>query len=147
MGDNIIGTEEIILDAHVGPDDVIYLTIAGKITNVHLSDFVVWTETVKKLVQEMSQKNSGHVLMLTDVSNVQHFESQPVTPLKELLTFNKQYTISSAIIGAKDFTRTLLDALLILTARKDIHQFPTKAEGLVWLKMERAKKLPFDIAR
>ncbi|KKU77509.1 MAG: hypothetical protein UY04_C0057G0004 [Parcubacteria group bacterium GW2011_GWA2_47_7] len=140
MEENKIAADEIILDAHVGPDDVIYLTIAGKITNNHLSDFVVWTETVKTLVKEMSKKNSGQISMLTDVRNVLHFESKPVVPLRELLAFNKQYPINSAIVGAKDFTRTLLDALIILTLRNDIHQFSTIDEALAWLKAERAAK-------
>ncbi len=123
----------LILEAEVGAHDVIYLTVSGKITNERFYAFVAWTEKVKKLVREMSEKHPGNVLILSDVSGVSHFESKPIVPLRELLNYNKQYPAKSAVVGARDLTRVLLDTVISLTSRVNIKQFKTKEEALVWL--------------
>lgn len=126
--------DSCVLRADVGPDDIIYIVLGGKITNKHFDDFVRWAQRVKDLIEEMYEKNNNQVLLISDVSGVTHFESQPVRPLRELLAHNKQYPVRSAIVGAKDFTRTLLDALIVLTDRHDIQQFKTNEEARMWLK-------------
>ncbi len=125
--------DHIILDARVGPHDIIQLTVGGKITNDRLYAFIDWTEKVKKLVKDMSDKHPGNVLILSDVSKVTHFESKPIVPLRELLHYNKQYPAKSAVIGAKDLTRVLLDTVISLTSRDNIKQFTTKEDALEWL--------------
>lgn len=133
--------DNIVLEAVVGAHDVIYLTVAGKITNERFYAFVAWTEKVKKLVRDMSEKNPGNVLILSDVSGVSHFESKPIVPLRELLNYNKQYPAKSAVVGAKDLTRVLLDTVISLTSRVNIKQFPAKEEALAWL-LEKPAALP-----
>ncbi len=125
--------DNIVLEAVIGAHDVIYLTIGGKITNERLYAFIAWTERVKKLVKEMSDKHPGNVLLLSDVSGVSHFESKPIVPLRELLNYNKQYPAKSAVVGARDLTRVLLDTVISLTSRVNIKQFATKEEALAWL--------------
>lgn len=139
--------DNIVLEAVVGGHDVIYLTVSGKITNERFYAFVAWTEKVKKLVREMSEKHPGNVLILSDVSGVSHFESKPIVPLRELLNYNKQYPAKSAVVGARDLTRVLLDTVISLTSRVNIRQFKTKEEALVWL-MEKPKVEPdLDVAK
>ena len=125
--------DNIVLEAEVGAGDIIYLTVSGKITNERFYAFVAWTEKVKKLVREMSEKHPGNVLLLSEVSGVSHFESKPIVPLRELLNYNKQYPAKSAVVGARDLTRVLLDTVISLTSRVNIKQFKTKEEALVWL--------------
>ena len=131
----------IVLEAEIGAGDVIYLTVAGKITNERFYAFVAWTEKVKKLVREMSEKHPDNVLLLSDVSGVSHFESKPIVPLRELLNYNKKFPAKSAVVGAKDLTRVLLDTVISLTSRENIKQFATKEEALMWL-LEKPKTEP-----
>lgn len=133
--------DHVILEAVIGAHDVIYLTVGGKITNERFYAFVAWTEKVKKLVREMSEKHHGNVLILSDVSGVSHFESKPIVPLRELLNYNKQYPAKSAVVGARDLTRVLLDTVISLTSRVNIKQFAIKEEALAWL-MEKPKVEP-----
>ncbi len=144
MDERHIFKDNITLEVEVGADDVIYLTIGGKITNERFYAFVAWTEKVKKLVREMSVKHPGNVLILSDVSGVSHFESKPITPLRELLNYNKQYPAKSAVIGARDLTRVLLDTVISLTTRVNIRQFKTKEEALLWL-MEKPPTEPVPL--
>ena len=133
MEEHQYSKDNIVLEAEVGADDVIYLTVSGKITNERFYAFVAWTEKVKKLVREMSEKHPGNVLVLSDVSGVSHFESKPIVPLRELLNYNKHYPVKSAVVGARDLTHVLLDTVISLTSRVNIKQFKSKEEALAWL--------------
>ncbi len=137
--------ESVVLEAEVGADGIIYLTVAGKITNERFYAFVAWTEKVKKLVREMSEKHPDNVRLLSDVSGVSHFESKPIVPLRELLNYNKQYPAKSAVVGAKDLTRVLLDTVISLTSRDNIKQFATKEEALVWLSEKPTTETAVEI--
>ncbi len=124
--------ENIKLTCNIGTDKVIYLTAAGKINNNNLAVFAAWAEQIKELITEVS-KTEDVVRVCTDVSGVEHFESKPIVPLRELFEYDKQYHIKSAIIGASFFMRNLMDAVVQFTGRTNIRQFETKEEALVWL--------------
>ncbi len=126
--------EDIVLDVHKGEGDIIYLTVAGKITNDRLYAFVGWTEKVKKLVRETAEESSKPVLILTNATGVIHFESKSIVPLRELLDYNKQYKVKSAIVGANNMTRMLLEAVISFTERTNVKLFSTEKEALVWLR-------------
>ncbi len=83
----------------------------------------------------MSERKQGHIFILSDVSGISHFERKPIMALRELLEFNKQYPVQSAIVGAKGFTRPLLDAVVSLTGRTNIRQFETREVALRWFKL------------
>lgn len=132
--------ENLKLTCHIGTDKIIYLTAAGKINNNNLAVFTEWTEQIKTLMAEVS-KTENVVRVCTDVSGVEHFESKPIAPLRELLEYDKQYHMKSAIIGANFFMRNLMDAVIQLTGRTNIRQFETKEEALVWLLEEEPTTL------
>lgn len=124
--------ENIKLICDVGDDKVIYLTAAGKINNSNLAIFTAWAEQIKQLMAEASREQ-GVVRVCTDVSGVEHFESKPIVPLRELFEFDKQYDMKSAIVGASFFMKNLMNAVIEFTGRTNVRQFPTKEEALVWL--------------
>lgn len=124
--------ENLKLMCDVGADKVIYLTAAGKINNNNLAIFTAWTEQIKELIAGVSTTNDV-IRVCTDVSGVEHFESKPIVPLRDLFEYDKQYHMKSAIIGASFFMKNLMDAIIQFTGRTNIRQFETKDEALVWL--------------
>lgn len=123
-----------ILEASIGTDDIIHITVGGNIMNEHLIAFTDWTEKVKRLIHELSERNPEHIFILSDVSGIAHFERKPIVQLRDLFEYDKQYPVKSAIVGATGFTRPLLDAVISLAGRTNIQQFETKEEALQWFK-------------
>jgi ABC-type transporter Mla MlaB component len=133
--------ENVKLMSHVGPDKVIYLTASGKINNNNLAIFTAWAEQIKQLMTEASREQ-GIVRVCTDVSGVEHFESKPIVPLRELFEHDKQYNMKSAIVGANFFMKNLMNAVIEFTGRTNVRQFPTKEEALLWLLKEEPIPAP-----
>jgi hypothetical protein len=130
-------SENITLKCYIGTDKVIYLTAAGKINNNNLAIFTAWAEQIKQLMTAVAREQ-GIVRVCTDVSGVEHFESKPIVPLRELFEYDKQYHMKSAIVGASFFMRNLMNAVIEFTGRTNVRQFPTKDEALAWLLEEEA---------
>lgn len=126
-------SDELMLDASVGADDIIYLTVSGRITNAHADEFAKWAERVKMLIREMSKRQSTPVLICSDASGVRHFETKAVSLLRDLLDYDKQYNIKSAMFGAGTTTSMLLDAVIAWTRRTNLKQFAKKGEAIAWL--------------
>lgn len=124
--------ENMKLSCRVGPDKVIYITAVGKINNENVAIFVEWAEHLKHLMAEVAQ-GGGIVRVCTDLSGVEHFESKPIAPLRELLEYDKQYNMKSAIVGASFFMKNLMNAVIEFTGRTNVRQFRTKEEALDWL--------------
>lgn len=135
MNNEIFEGDHLNLTCSVGPDNVIYLSAVGKITNSNLDVFVKWAERVKQLMEKVSQKE-GVILVYSDVSGVDHFERKPIIPLRELFEYDKRFTMKSAIVGASFFTKKLIDAVADFTGRTNIQQFSSKEIALAWLLNE-----------
>lgn len=128
-----------ILEASVNPDGVVLLTLSGRITNAHLDEVVVWVEKVKVILQTEFEKKVDPILVMCDVSGISHFETKPVTALRDLLSHDKQYPLMTAIVGPNNMIKMLVEALISLTRRTNIKQFPSEKEALEWLLKSKHK--------
>jgi hypothetical protein len=132
---------ELKLTCNIGADGVIYVTASGKLNNNSLEIFTEWTEQVKLLIAKVAEEHDI-VRVCSDVTAVEHFETKPIAPLRELFAYNKRYHMKSAIIVASFFMRNLLDAVIEFTGRKNIRQFSTKEKALGWLFEEEPPTAP-----
>ena len=125
--------DQLALDARLGDDGIIHLTAAGKITNQHLEQFSHWTDSVKTLIAARAALGIDPILVLADIGGVTHYERKPVTILRELLEHDKQFPVRTAMVGASKYASILIDSLIAILMRKNIRQFRTKSEALLWL--------------
>lgn len=132
-----------ILEASVNPDGVVLLTLSGRITNAHLDEVVAWVEKVKVILQTEFEKKVDPILVMCDVSGISHFETKPVTAMRDLLSHDKQFPLVTAIVGPNNMIKMLVEALISLTRRTNIKQFPSEKEALEWLfeNKNKAKSL------
>lgn len=133
MEHNKIHSENLTLSSSIGPDNIIYITLAGKITNDNLDVFTEWTKGLQSQIDIIAMRKKSPVLVYSDVSQVEHFERKPIAPLRELFSHDKQYEMKSAIVGASFLVSKLIDAVVDFTGRTNIRQFETKKEALAWL--------------
>ena len=126
-------SDELILDAHLGDDGIIYIKATGKITNVHLEQFSHWTDSIKALIRGQAEHGTDPILVFADIGGVVHYERKPVTILRELMDYDKQFPVRTAIVGASHLMGILFDSLIAILTRKKIRQFRTQGEALFWL--------------
>ena len=126
-------TKQLSLDAHLGDDGIIYLKAVGKITNQHLEQFSHWTDSVKALISSRAAAGVDPILVLADIGGVVHYERKQVTILRELLDHDKQFPVRTAMVGASKYAGMLLEALIAILMRKNIRQFRTQSEAMLWL--------------
>ena len=131
-------TQELLLTHRYGIDGVIYLTISGKINNDQLLKYSTWADEVKNLIRERSLLGDNPILVLSDISGVTHFERKPIAVLKELLSYDAQFPIRSAIVGGNRYAVLILDSIVSLLRRSDVRHFGDKESALKWLL--KAKK-------
>lgn len=125
--------DQLFLDAKLGDDGVIYIKASGKITNQHLEQFSHWTDSVKALIGERAAARVDPILVLADIGGITHYERKPVTILRELLDYDKQFPIRTAMVGASKFAGILIDSLIAILVRKNVRQFRTQTEAMLWL--------------
>lgn len=123
----------------MSPDGVVLLTLSGRITNAHIEEIEGWVERVKSILKSTADAKVEPILVMCDVSGITHFETKPVTALRDLLTYDRQFPLLTAVVGPNSMIRMLLDALIALTHRTNIKQFPAKKEALEWLLENRHK--------
>lgn len=121
------------LEIELGIDGVIYLVAGGRLTNEHVDEFTAWCERVKSMIDMQAKRGRSPVLIYADASRVICFETKPVKALRTLFDHDKQYSLKTAIVGAKPMTRMMVDAAISLSGRTNIKQFRTKDEALSWL--------------
>ena len=132
-------TDTLSLDAHLGGDGIIHLTPKGRISNRHLGQFSLWLDSVKVLIKERAESGVDPILVLADISEVTHYEQRPVTVLRELMDYDKQFPVRTAIVGGSKLAWILLDSLISILMRKNIRQFRTKDEAMLWLTLKLQK--------
>ena len=132
MTDNLPHEEHVILEASLGKDNIIYVTASGRFTNQHLEDFMTWVNHLQSLIVTQSATGTT-VPICADVSGVTHFETKIVRALRDMMNDNKKYGLKTAIVGANNMMQMLLDAIVALTGRTNIRQFPAQKEALDWL--------------
>lgn len=138
MENNEIYSENLTLSSSIGPDNIIYVTLGGKITNDNIERFATWTKGLRAQIDTIAERKKFPILVYSDVSAVEHFERKPISPLRELFAHDGQYEMKSAIVGASFFVAKLIDAIVEFTGRTNVRQFETKAEALAWLLDGRA---------
>ena len=126
-------TQELLLAHRYGVDGIIYLTISGKINNDQLLKYSIWADEVKNMIRERSLLGDDPILVLSDISGVTHFERKPIVVLKELLSYDSQFHIRSAIVGGTRFAVLVLDSITSLLRRSDVRHFGDKKTALEWL--------------
>ena len=126
-------TDDLSLDAKLGQDGIIYIKVSGKVTNQHLEQFSHWTDSVKTLIGARALAGVDPILVLADISGVTHYERKPVTILRELLDYDKQFPVRTAMVGASKFASILIDSLIAILVRKNVRQFRTQSEAMLWL--------------
>ena len=126
-------TDKLTLDAKLSNDGIIYIKASGKVTNQHLEQFSQWTDSVKSLIGERDAAGVDPILVLADISGVTHYERKPVTILRELLDYDKQFPIHTAVVGASKFASILIDSLVAILVRKNVRQFRSQSEAMLWL--------------
>ncbi len=132
-------TDKLALDAKLGNDGIIYIKASGKVTNQHLEQFSHWTDSVKSLISERAAAGIDPILVLVDIGGVTHYERKPVTILRELLDYDKQFPIRTAMVGASKLAAILIDSLVAILVRKNVRQFRSQSEAMLWLTA-RVKK-------
>ena len=126
-------TDKLSLDAKLGEDGIIYIKASGKVTNQHLEQFSHWTDSVKSLIGERAAAGADPILVLADIGGVTHYERKPVTILRDLLDYDKQFPIRTAVVGASKFASILIDSLVAILMRKNVRQFRSQSEAMLWL--------------
>ena len=134
--------EQNILEASVDADGIVLLTISGRITNAHMDAVLEWIEKVKLTLQTAADTKVEPILVVCDVSGVTHFETKPVAALRDLLSYDKKFPLVTAVVGPNNMIQMLVDALISLTRRTNIKQFPAKKEALDWLLSNRHTTTP-----
>lgn len=134
------GHTEVIRDgaptffAEMSSDGVISLVVGGRVTNDKLVQFNEWMVKVKKLIADASKINGNRpVLVITDATGIVHFEHKPIVLLRELLDYDRQFNMKSAIVGTNPNLSALLRAVFEFTGRKNIRLFSGREEALRWL--------------
>ena len=138
MADKLLHGEHVVLEASLGEDNVIYVTASGRFTNQHHEQFMDWVNHLQSLILTESATQST-VRICADVSGVTHFETKIVRALRDMMNDNKKYGLKTAIVGANNMMQMLLDAIVALTGRTNIRQFPAQKEALDWLQSVSAE--------
>lgn len=128
---------ELVLTHRFGTDGIIYLTATGKISNDQLLKFSTWADEVKNLIRERAAQGDNPILVHTDISGVAHFERKPIAVLRELLSYDSQFPIRSAIVGGNRFAVLMLDSIISLLRRTGVRHFKNKESALNWLQSSR----------
>ena len=129
----VIQTTPLVLGASLGEDGIIYLNADGKITNERLKQLSLWADKVKELIGTEAAKGKDPILVLADISGLLHYERKPITILRDLLAYDKQFPVRTAIVGGNMYVTILLESLFAILVRKNIRQFHAKSEALLWL--------------
>jgi hypothetical protein len=129
-----------VLDVAVGPDGIVHLVIAGKYGKDELFSVVAWTEKVKGVLREVSLCREGDILLLCDIVHLTYFERSMIAPLRELLVYDKQFHLRSAIVGASPIVAAMIKALVSISGRTNVRLFKTEKEARAWLALPS----PFD---
>jgi hypothetical protein len=130
--------QELVLTHRFGIDGIVYLSAAGKISNDQLLKFSTWADEVKNILRERALLGDDPILVLSDISGVSHFERKPIAVLKDLLSYDGQFPIRSAIVGGNRFAVLVLDSIISLLRRSNVRHFGGKEAALAWLL--KAKK-------
>ena len=129
--------QELVLTHRFGVDGIVYLTAAGKISNAQLLKFSAWADEVKALIHERATLGDNPILVLTDISGVTHFERKPIAVLREMLSYDSQFPLRSAVMGGNRFAILVLDSIVSLLRRTDLRHFKDKDTAMKWLLKER----------
>ena len=129
--------DELVLTYRLGVDGVIYLSASGKISNAQLLKYSSWADEVKALIHERAGAGDNPILVLSDISGVTHFERKPIAVLRELLSYDSQFLIRSAIVGGNRFAILVLDSIVSLLRRTDVRHFKDKDSAQKWLLKSR----------
>jgi hypothetical protein len=124
---------ELDLKLDIGADDILYLTVSGKVSNAKIGEFMDWAEQVKYAISKIAGRKNGSVKVLTDADHVRYFETRAVAVVRELLDYDSRYPIKSAIICSNQMTGMALDAVIAISMRKNVRRFTSKKEALEWL--------------
>lgn len=125
--------DELVLAHHFGVDGIVYLSAAGKISNAQLLKYSSWADEVKALIHERALLGDNPILVLTDISGVTHFERKPIAVLREMLAYDSQFPLRSAVVGGNRFAVLVLDSIVSLLRRNDIRHFNDKDAAMKWL--------------
>lgn len=128
-----IETTQPTLDAHVSNEKIIILRLTGKFTNQYLEEFSHWSDTVKSLISERNIAGDNPILVIADLKGDTHFERKPITVVRELLNYDKQFPLRTAIISNDGNLSILLNSLISILMRKNIRQFRSESEAMFWL--------------
>lgn len=129
--------DELVLTHHYGTDGIIALSASGKISNNELLKYSLWADDVKALVAERAHAGDNPVLVLSDISGVTHFERKPIAVLRELLAYDTQFPLRSALVGGNRFAVLVFDSIISLLRRTNVRHFATKADAERWLLSQK----------
>lgn len=121
------------LDAKLGEDGIIYLTIDGCVALENKAAFVAWAEKVKTLASSVAAKTPDRVLTLVDATNVAQFDIRMSDVVYDLLKQNEALATRTAMFGTNDIARMALDAIVGMARRTNFKIFADREGALAWL--------------
>ncbi len=133
--------QDVSLVAEVRKDGIVYLSIAGKFGHDELFSVIAWTEKVKRILREESATHEGEILILCDLAGLRFFDRSMIAPLRELLAYDAQFRLRSAMSGCSPIVDAMIRALLSITRRTNVRLFPTEKEALAWLREPESTRL------
>ena len=125
------------LEHHIGTDGVLYITVLGKISNDYLEQFSTWADEIKLTIKKRAEEGENPILVLTDIRGVVHFERKPIAVLRELLSYDTQFPIRSAVVGGNRFAVLIFDSIIGILHRTNVRHFKDKQSALAWLFAEK----------
>lgn len=133
-GEQRASQQDLSLVAEIRQDGIVFLSIAGKFGHDELFSVIAWTEKVKRILREESAKNEGEILILCDLAGLRFFDRSMIAPLRELLAYDAQFRLRSAMSGCSPIVDAMIRALLSITKRTNVRLFANEKEALAWLR-------------
>ena len=127
IGDNFNFTCEI------GPDDVIYLSLEGDVTEDHIEEFKMWGDRLKAAMVAMSTKHKEKVLTLIDMSKAVELDEAVTKEGAKLMQFDAQYATKTALFGASPAVKASLAGMATVLHRDNFKLFPDREKAVAWL--------------
>ena len=119
----------------VDKDNIVHLIMKGHVTKESIPDMKKWTEESIKMTQDLSEKTGGRVLVLMDLSELTEIDYQleALDALGSLARNTEAFIFKTAMFGAEGAAKFGYDIVVHFTGLKNIRDFKTKEEALVWL--------------
>jgi hypothetical protein len=128
-----IQTENARLSLDNGNDGIIYLSLSGTLSSNNIPQYQEWADKVHASIKARANFSPDHVLVLVDLSQLEHYDPKSSGIIYELLRSNRTLVTRTGMYGANEIVRIAINALTMVAQRDNIKVFATKEEALDWL--------------